>query len=315
MGSYIGKRTLLVFLTLFIILTLAFFLIKLLPDYPPLDPTLDPRYYQMMLAQYGYDQPIVVQYFIWLRNIITSWDWGMSRQFNYARGAFDLLAAGLPNTMSINLMSFFISMPLGFLFGITAALKKNKFTDQLIMFLVMFFISVPSFIVISMLVLIFAGGLGWFPIVWNQLGFPNSEVLRYFIPVMALSFGPIATLTRYTRAELTEVLTSEYLLLARTKGLSRGQTVIRHALRNSMIPLVGIVIGNFIGIIGGSLIIEQIYSIPGVGGVLLNSINMLDYNVTMAVLAFYTIINLFAVLIVDLSYGIIDPRVRMGARK
>ena len=314
MLKYIIKRTLLIFLTLFIILTIAFFLIKLLPDYPPIDPSIDQEYHKLLLQKYGYDKPIPVQYFLWVKNILTSWDWGESRQF-MGRVAFEQISGNLPVTMKINIYSFLISMPLGFLFGIIAALKKNKLTDQIITFFVMLFISAPSFVVISLLVMVFAGNLGWLPIVWNQLGFPNSEILRYVIPVLALSFGPIASLTRYTRAELTEVLTSEYLLLARTKGLTRRQTILRHALRNSMIPLVGIVIGNFVGIIGGSVVIENIYSIPGVGGVLLNSISTLDYNVTMAVLAFYTIINLFAVLIVDLSYGIIDPRVRVGATK
>ena len=135
------------------------------------------------------------------------------------------------------------------------------------------------------------------------------------IPVLALSFGPIAGLTRYTRAELTEVLTSEFLLLARTKGLNRRQSVLRHALRNSMVPLIGIVIGNLVGIIGGSIVIEQIYGVVGVGQVFLISLQTFDYNVIMVTLAFYTSIGLLATLVVDLSYGIVDPRIRMGARK
>jgi ABC-type dipeptide/oligopeptide/nickel transport system permease component len=157
---------------------------------------------------------------------------------------------------------------------------------------------------------------GWFPIQFPPSNVSTAAMARGMVlPVLALAFGPIASLTRYTRAELTEVLTSEFLLLARTKGLNKRQTVLRHALRNSMVPLIGIVIGNLVGIIGGSLIIEQIYGVNGVGSVFLLAIQLLDYNVIMVSLAFYTSIGLIASLIVDLSYGIVDPRIRMGARK
>jgi len=132
-----------------------------------------------------------------------------------------------------------------------------------------------------------------------------------------LSFGAIAGLTRVTRAELTEVLTSEFLLLARTKGLTRQQAVIRHAMRNSMVPLVPGIIGSFVGLLSGSVIIERIYSIPGTGTIFLRAMeqNNYDYNLILGITAFYTIISLFAVLLVDLSYGLVDPRIRMGAKK
>jgi ABC-type dipeptide/oligopeptide/nickel transport system permease component len=132
--------------------------------------------------------------------------------------------------------------------------------------------------------------------------------------IMSLSFGTIAGFTRYTRAELTEVLTSEFMLLARTKGLTRTQATIRHALRNSMVPIFPMIIGEFIGILSGSLVIEGIFSIPGVGGLYVNSINSQDYNFFMLLTAFYTFIGLAAGILVDISYGIIDPRIRMGAR-
>jgi ABC-type dipeptide/oligopeptide/nickel transport system permease component len=131
---------------------------------------------------------------------------------------------------------------------------------------------------------------------------------------MSLSFGTIAGFTRYTRAELTEVLTSDFMLLARTKGLTRTQATIRHALRNAMVPIFPMIFGEFIGFLSGSLIIEGIFSIPGVGGLYINSINSQDYNFFMLLTAFYTFIGLAAGIMVDISYGIIDPRIRMGAR-
>ena len=148
-------------------------------------------------------------------------------------------------------------------------------------------------------------GTDWFS--WDMF-------VSVLAPVLSLSFGTIAGFARYTRAELTEVLTSDFMLLARTKGLTRGQATIRHALRNAMVPIFPMIIGEFVGIIGGSLIIEQIFGVPGVGRLYLNSITTLDYDYFMFLSMFYTAIGLVAGILVDLSYGFIDPRIRMGAK-
>ena len=132
--------------------------------------------------------------------------------------------------------------------------------------------------------------------------------------ILSLSFYTIATLTRFTRAELSEVLTGDYLLLARTKGLTRNQAIVRHAMRNAMVPILPMILGEFIGIIGGSIIIEQIFSIPGIGSLFVQSINLRDYNFFMADTVIYTLIGLVSGLVIDLSYGFIDPRIKMGAR-
>ena len=134
-------------------------------------------------------------------------------------------------------------------------------------------------------------------------------------PVLSLSLGVIAGFTRTTRAELTEVLTSEFMLLARTKGLTRAQATVRHALKNCMVVVLPSIFGQFIGIMSGSLIIEKIFSVPGVGGLYLNSIVGLDYPLFMLITVFYTVIGLLAAIIVDISYGFIDPRIRMGSKK
>ena len=131
-------------------------------------------------------------------------------------------------------------------------------------------------------------------------------------PVIALSFGEIASLCRFTRAELTETLTSDYMLLARTKGLTRAQATSRHALKNAMVPILPMIISSFVGILGGSMIIEQIFGVPGVGRLYIQSINLLDYDVFMVDCVFYTFVSLLAGIVVDLSYGFIDPRIRMG---
>lgn len=311
MLKYTIKRVLLIFFTLFLILSLSFILIKCLPDYPPLDPNMDPALWAQMQSKWGYDKPILVQYGIWLKNVLFHWNWGVSTEYRVGADTFAILTQFLPITMRINIISFIIAMPLGVLFGIIAALRKNKTTDYIISFLVIIFISVPSFVIVTIMMLS-AEKMG-LPTQYRAADLVTSADL--IIPVLALSFGPIATLTRYTRAELIEVLTSDFILLSRTKGLNRFHSTVRHALRNSMVPLVPIMINNFIGILFGSLVIERIYGVPGVGDILINSIATKDYNLTMTALAFYTIIGLFATLLVDLSYGIIDPRIRMGAGK
>jgi oligopeptide transport system permease protein len=317
MLRYIIKRVLLAFLTMTIILSITFILVKKLPQTVPIEMLIEDGFdVELWKEKYGWNEPVMSQYFLWLRNVIVDWDWGISMHMSPGVEAFTVLSENLPTTMRINIFSFLIAMPLGFLFGIIAALKKNKWPDYLISFFVIIFISIPSFVVVTLLMYFPAYKWGWFPIQFPPANVSAAAMARGMVlPVLALSFGPIASLTRYTRAELTEVLTSEFLLLARTKGLNKRQSVLRHALRNSMVPLVGIVIGNLIGIIGGSIVIEQIYGVVGVGSVFLQAIQLLDYNVIMVSLAFYTSIGLIASLIIDLSYGIVDPRIRMGGRK
>jgi ABC-type dipeptide/oligopeptide/nickel transport system permease component len=133
--------------------------------------------------------------------------------------------------------------------------------------------------------------------------------------ILSLGFGVIAGLTRYTRAELSEVLTGDYMLLARTKGLTKAQATARHAMRNAMVVIFPMILGEFIGIIGGSLIIEKIFAIPGVGNLYISAINVRDYNFFMALTFFYTLIGLLSGIVMDISYGFIDPRIRMGGKK
>ena len=231
---------------------------------------------------------------------------------------FDVLKTRIPVTLKLNLIALFFYIPIGFTLGIIAALKKNSMVDNAITFSVMIFISVPSFVVMTIFVMVLGYHLQWLPAQYPAADIEGSiQFWGLVLPVLGLSFGAIAGLTRTTRAELTEVLTSEFLLLARTKGLTRRQAVIRHAMRNSMVPLVPGIIGSFVGLLSGSVIIERIYSIPGTGRIFLRAMTQsnYDYNLILGITAFYTIISLFAVLLVDLSYGIVDPRIRMGARK
>ena len=269
----------------------------------------------------GYNKPILVQYFLFWKNILTEWDWGVGEQMYEGLGVFDVLMQKLPYSVIVNLYSILIAIPLGLGFGIFAALKKNKWQDHVISTMVMVFISVPSYVYAFLVQYFLCFKLGWFPLTIESLESAGGSIFSWkmFVSMMpavlSLGFGVVAGLTRYTRAELSEVLTGDYMLLARTKGLTKAQAITRHAMRNAMVVILPMIIGEFIGILGGSLIIESIFGIPGVGALYINSINVRDYNFFMADTVFYTFIGLLSGIVIDISYGFIDPRIRMGSKK
>lgn len=262
--------------------------------------------------------PLINQFFSWVKNIVTRWDWGTSTRLKVNVPAFELLQERIPTTLRLNIIALFVYLPFGLLLGILAALKKNKLTDNIIQIAVMVFISIPGLILIMFLLIIFGYNLQWLPTQFPAASHSTSQqILGLIIPITAMSLPSIAGLSRIMRAELGEVLTSEFVLLARTKGLSYRQAIYRHAIRNSMVPLVPTVIGSFAGLLGGSIVMERVYSIPGTGTLILRALTTgnFDYNVILVSTAFYTVIGLFTTLLVDLSYGIVDPRIRMGASK
>lgn len=319
MTKYVIKRILLMFLTLFVIMTMCFVLIKLLPLPAVREMGRDINLIMAKREQMGYNKPIMVQYFLFWKSIVTAWDWGVGEQMYEGLSVWNVLINKLPYTVLVNLYSILIAIPLGLMLGIYAALKKNRWQDHLISTLVVVFISVPSYVYAFLVQYLFCFKLGWFPLTLESLdnaSLFSAKMFRSMFPaIMSLGFGVVAGLTRYTRAELSEVLTGDYMLLARTKGLTKAQAISRHALRNAMVVILPMIIGEFIGILGGSLIIENIFAIPGIGNLYISSINVRDYNFFMALTVFYTFIGLASGIIIDISYGFIDPRIRMGSKK
>lgn len=319
MFKYTLQRITLMLVTLLIITCMCFVLVRMLPpvELPPEDP-----HTAVVLAQreaFGYNKPYLVQFGIFLKNIFTKFDWGVSDKLYFGQDVAKMFVSKLPATMIINLYSIILSIPIGIILGIVAALKKNTWIDHSISTLTMVVISVPSFVYAFLIQYILSFKLGWLPFLMEPLNGRSYLDWSMFVsmlpPVLSLSFGTIAGFTRTTRAELTEVLTSEFMLLARTKGLTRRQATVRHALKNCMVVILPAVFSNFIGIMSGSLVIEKIFSVPGVGGLYLNSINGRDYNIFMMLTVFYTAVGLLASIVVDISYGFIDPRIRMGSKK
>ena len=320
MTKYVLKRVLLMFMTLFVIMAICFMLIRMLPRELPQDKNLQ----ALITARWealGYNKPLLVQFGIYLKNIVTAWDFGTSWYIDFREPAWNVLVERLLPTVLVNLYSFIFSIPFGIALGIFAAVKKNKWQDQLISTLVMVCVSVPSYVYgfLVQYFLYFKSGL--FPLQVAALADAGGSWFSWTMfysmipPVIALSFSQIAGLCRFTRAELTETLTSDYMLLARTKGLTRAQATTRHALKNAMVPILPMIISTFISILSGSLIIEKIFAIPGVGQLYMNSITLLDYDVFMMDTLFYTFVGLLAGIVVDISYGFIDPRIRMGQKK
>jgi len=316
MFKYVLKRIALMFFVLFCIMTISFVLVKLLPVQDAEQFGKDAQLIKQRREALGYNKPILVQYGIFLKKSVIGGDWGISESLYRGQEVWSVFVSKLPATMVINVYSMILSIPLGLLLGIYAALKKNKWQDYMISTFIMLFISVPSFVYAFLVQYFLCFKLKLFPFQMKAgTDWLSWEMFKSVVPAaLSLSFGSIAGFARSTRAELSEVLTSDFMLLARTKGLTRGQATIRHALRNSMVPIFPMIIGEFVGILGGSLIIEQIFGVPGVGQLFLNSITSLDYNFFMLLTAFYTLIGLAVGIVVDISYGIVDPRIRMGAR-
>ena len=312
-------------LTLFIISLMCFILIRMLPPVPL--PAGDPHtaVIEAKREALGYNKPYLVQFGIFLKGVLTRFDWGVSDKLYPGQEVASIFFEKLPATMIVNLFSIILSIPIGISLGIFAALKKNTWIDHVISTVTMVAISVPSFVYAFLVQYFLAFKLGWFPFLFGSTidGTPLGSI-SYFDPqylwsmlppILALSFGVIAGFTRTTRAELTEVLTSEFMLLARTKGLTKTQATVRHAMKNCMVVVLPSIFGEFIGILSGSLIIENIFSVPGVGELYLNSINGRDYPMFIMLTVFYTVIGLAAGIVVDISYGFIDPRIRVGSKK
>ena len=319
MGKYVVKRLVLMVFTLFVIMTICFMLIRILPRELNVEPSLK-AVIEARWEALGYNEPLLTQYWIYLKNIFTEWDFGTSWYISFRTPAWDVLTGRLLPTVLVNLYSLLVAVPIGILTGVFAAIKKNTWWDSFISTAVMIFISVPSYVYAFLVQYFLYFKLGWIPLTVYSLAdaggswFTGKMFYSMIGAIIALSFGEIAGLCRFTRAELTETLTSDYMLLARTKGLTRSQATVRHALKNAMVPILPMIIGSFISVLSGSMIIEKIFAIPGVGQLYIQSINLLDYDVFMMDTVFYTFVGLLAGIVVDISYGFIDPRIRMGER-
>ena len=312
MIKYIFERIWAMLLTLFLIMVLSFIVIRLMPMSIFENPEVPLELQKKLEDEMHLHDPIPVQLFYYLKNIIVDFNFGTSVKIKPGAPVFAVVVDGIPPTVCLNLISLFISIPLGLFSGFLAALKRNTWIDTAISFCVVICISVPSFVFASLMQYFLTFVFPVFPTLYDATGSFSVQLYSMVLPIIALALSPIATLARYLRGELIENISSEYLLLARTKGLTRAQATIRHAFRNSMMPITSTLVSLITGVMGGSLVIEKMFAVPGMGGKLIDSVMAGDHFLTVAVLIFYAIISLVTILIVDLAYGVIDPRVRIA---
>ena len=314
--KYVLQRIGAMLITLFFVMSLSFMVIRLMPMSLFENPEVPKEIQEKLEDKFHLNDPLPVQYFYFMEGIITGLDFGISVKLRPGLDVWGIIVSRLPPTMLINFISLFISIPLGLMFGIIAALKRNTWIDTVISVFVILFISVPSFVFASLLQYVLTFIFPIFPTLYESTATTFAQMMHSLtLPIVALSLSPIPTLTRYLRGELIENISSEYILLARTKGLTRAQAIVRHAFRNSMMPITSTLVSLITGIMGGSLVVESMFAIPGTGGMLVKSIFAGDHFLTVAILIFYSAISLTTILVVDLSYSLIDPRVRVGGGK
>ncbi|GAB2024768.1 ABC transporter permease [Lactovum odontotermitis] len=304
MLKYILKRLGMFVLTLFIVVSLTFFMMQLMPGTPFSNPKLSPDQLAVLSHTYGLDKPLWEQYFLYLSHIATG---NFGESFIYKnQPVLTMIAQRLPVSMQFGLQAVILGTIIGIILGILAALRKNTWVDSVISFIAILGASIPSFVVGSLLLLLFGFSLQVLPIAgWD--GFSSS-----IMPTLALSFGAISSVTKYVRSEMIESMNSDYILLARSKGLSEGEVVRKHALRNSLMPLLTLLGPMFAGAITGSVLLERIFNIPGIGSQFVDSIPAKDFPVIMATTIVYAAALMIFILITDILMAIVDPRVRLA---
>ncbi|HAR5669065.1 TPA: ABC transporter permease [Staphylococcus pseudintermedius] len=307
MLRYTLKRLLYMVISLFIIVTITFFLMKLMPGSPFNDEKLSEQQKTILNEKYGLNDPLPVQYGNYMKNVVKG-DFGNSFQYDN-QPVWDLIKPRLVPSFQMGLFAMVIGVILGVILGVIAATRQNTWVDYLATFISVIAISVPSFVLAVLLQYVFAVHLQWFPVAgWEGL---STAIL----PSLALSAVVLATVARYIRAEMIEVLSSDYILLARAKGNSTARVLFGHALRNALIPVVTILVPMLASILTGTLTIENIFGVPGLGDQFVRSITTNDFSVIMAITLLFSTLFIASIFIVDVLYGLIDPRIRLQGGK
>lgn len=307
MKKYILKRVAISIATLLAILLLLFVLLQLMPGSPFNDEKLSADQLALLYEKYGLDQPIVIQFFKYVGNMLRG-DFGVSYTISKNTPISQLLQTRLPVSLKIGGQAVLLGTIVGLLLGILAALKHNTIWDTITTIVSVIGVSVPSYVFALALSYSLGFKLKWFPLLYSTEDPFKSSVL----PSIALCMFTVASIARFTRSEMLEVLGSDYMLLAESKGISGPALIIKHALRNALIPIITVLAPLVVGLMTGSLVVEKIFSIPGIGSLLVTAIQSNDYNVIIALSFIYSAMYIGIMLVVDILYGIIDPRIRLS---
>lgn len=308
MLKYIGKRLLNSILVVFLSLTAVFVVIRMVPS-SVVDTKLPIEIQQQQLHELGLDRPIPEQYGNYLKQLAKG-DLGKSLKIQKNIPAAKLIKDRAIISLQMGTISVIFAIGVGVLLGVLSAVKRGKAIDHMVTIFTVLGISVPSIVISILLQYFFAVKLNIFPVIYSPGNF-----MSIFLPIIALSFWPIAQIARYVRVELIDVLNSEYILLVEAKGVDKKAKLYRHALKNAIIPAITVVGPLFVSVITGSLIVEKIFAIPGLGNLLTNAIGVSDYPVIQAMTLLLATLFTFTYLIIDILYGVIDPRIRIGGGK
>ena len=310
MARYLINRLIMMAITLFTVIFITFFLMHSIPGNPlaSMAKNLPEQTLKNYEKKYGLDKPTGEQFVIFMKNLITEGDLGES--ITYAgRSITQTIKETAPISGKLGLTSLAIGTVLGVLLGIVAALNRNKWPDYLVIFIAMIGVTIPVFVMAALLQYVLAVQMKVLPTSgWNG-------IKTMIIPVVAMAFGPIATYARYTRSNVLEVMGQDYILTAEAKGVSRFNIITKHVMRNAMLPLITILGPQIAGVFTGSFIVERMFAIPGLGFYFVNSITARDYTMIIGTTIFYAALFIVSQLAVDIVYGLVDPRIRVGGRK
>lgn len=307
MSKYVLKRVLISLATMTVIIFVLFIMMDLMPGSPFNDEKLTESQKALLYAKYGLDQPFFVRFIQYFCNMLKG-DLGVSYVISKNKAVADLVAAPLVLSIKIGFCAMVIGTILGLLLGILAALKHNTWIDTLCSVVAIIGVSVPSYVFALLLAFFIGFKLQWTPILYNAKNAMASSIL----PVVALSMFPIANISRFTRSEMIDVLNSDYILLVQAKGVPQGKLIFKHALRNTLIPIVTIMGPLLVNLLTGSMVVEKVFGIPGIGMLMVNAITNNDYNVVIACAFVYSALYIIMMLVLDILYGIIDPRIRVA---
>lgn len=301
---YILKRIGLAILTVWVVITVTFFVMRMVPGGPFVgEKATTPAAQAALEAKYGLDKPLMEQYFTYLKDIVTEFDFGPSLK-QRGRQVIDIITDGLAISAKLGVTAAFIALITGVILGSVAALRRNKIIDKIIMVVTTAFVSMPSFIMGTLLLLVFALQLRIFPA-------NGSTTEGLVLPVITLSLYPMAYITRLTRSSMLDVLGQDYIRTAKAKGVSGGNIIFKHALKNSLIPVITYFGPMLAYIVTGSLVVEQVFAVSGIGRAFVNSITNRDYTLIMGTTIVLAALIVVMNLVSDILYKVVDPRINL----
>lgn len=307
MKKYVLKRLIMSVVIILVILLILFLMLEVMPGSPFNDEKLTMEQKAIINAKYGLDQPVLVRFFRYVTHMLTG-DFGVSYTISKNTPISQLLASRLPISLRIGGQAVLLGTLIGLILGIVAALKHNTIWDTLTTVISVLGVSLPSYVFALALSYSMGYRLRWFPLLYVL----ESPYYSSVLPTVSLSMFTVATVARFTRTEMLEVLGSDYMLLAQSKGVSGFRLIFRHALRNALIPIITVLAPLVVGLMTGSLVVEKIFSIPGIGSLLVTAIQSNDYNVIVTLAFIYSAMYILIMLVVDILYGVIDPRIRLA---